>query len=93
MDSLQSDRVRWQDSVLATGSLLLAVALIPSLRSNDKPALATSLLTASCLAVFAFVYASLALWYSTTTTSVTSLFWFILAYQRLQSVRRTSERR
>ena len=54
------------------GSLLLAVALIPSLRSEDKPALTTSLLTASCLAVFAVVYASLELWYSTTTTSLTS---------------------
>jgi hypothetical protein len=90
--SLQSDQVRWQDIVLAVGSLLLAVALIPSLRSKDKPALATSLLTASCLAVFAVVYASLELWYSTTTTSLTSLLWFILAYQRLRTVRQASQR-
>jgi len=83
--------VRWQDIVLAIGSLLLAVALIPSLRSEDKPALTTSLLTASCLAVFAVVYASLELWYSTTTTSLTSFLWFILAYQRLRSGRRPLE--
>jgi hypothetical protein len=74
--------MRWQDLVLASGSLLLAAALVPTLRSTHKPALWTCLITAACLSVFAAVYGSLALWYSTGTTALTSGCWWTLAYQR-----------
>jgi hypothetical protein len=76
--------MRWQDIVLATGSLLLAAALVPTLRSAHKPALWTCLITAACLSVFAVVYGSLALWYSTGTTALTSGCWWTLAYQRVR---------
>jgi hypothetical protein len=58
--------MRWQDIVLASGSLLLAGALVPT----------------ACLSVFAVVYGSLSLWYSTGTTALTSGCWWTLAYQR-----------
>jgi hypothetical protein len=74
--------MRWQDLVLAGGSLLLAAALVPTLRSSHKPALWTCLITAACLSMFTVVYGSLSLWYSTGTTALTSLCWWILAYQR-----------
>jgi hypothetical protein len=74
--------MRWQDLVLAAGSLLLAAALVPTLRSSHKPALWTCLITAACLTVFTVVYGSLALWYSTGTTALTTACWWALAYQR-----------
>jgi hypothetical protein len=82
--------MRWQDIVLAIGSLLLAVALVPTLRSAHKPALWTCLITATCLGLFAVVYGSLALWYSTGTTALTSGLWWTLAYQRVGLNRATN---
>ena len=73
----------WQDIVLATGSLILAVALVPSLHSKDKPALLTSITTSSVLFVFAFAYATLSLWYAMVTTGFTAILWAILAVQKL----------
>ena len=72
----------WQDWILTTGSILFIIALAPSVFSKDKPALTTSLLTGTVLAVFAFVYGTLHLWLAATTTSITSFTWFILAYQK-----------
>lgn len=50
--------------------------------SKDKPALTTSLLTGTVLAIYAIVYATLSLWLATVTVASTSLTWFILAYQK-----------
>ena len=72
----------WQDWILTTGSILFIIALAPSVFSKDKPALTTSLLTGTVLAVFAFVYATLSLWLAALTVAITSLTWFILAYQK-----------
>jgi hypothetical protein len=73
----------WQDILLAVGSLFLAAALLPSIFSKDKPALWTSLLTGSVLAVFTFVYASLSLWYATFTTGLTAVLWAVLSFQKI----------
>ena len=72
----------WQDLVLTTGSVLFIIALAPSVFSKDKPALTTSLLTGTVLAVYAVVYVTLSLWLTTVTVGFTSLTWFILAYQK-----------
>ena len=73
----------WQDIVLAIGSLVLAGALIPSIASKDKPALWTSVVTGTVLAVFTVVYGSLSLWYATITTGITTLLWAALALQKI----------
>lgn len=72
----------WQDWVLTAGQFLFIFALAPSVLSKDKPALTTSLLTGTVLAMFSFVFATLYLWLAATITSVTSLTWFLLAYQK-----------
>ena len=72
----------WQDYILTAGSILFIVALLPSVFSKDKPALKTSLLTGTILAIFAFTYASLSLWFTTITTALASITWFILVYQK-----------
>jgi hypothetical protein len=71
----------WQDIVLAVGSISFAGALVPSLRSSNKPALATSVITGGWLSVFAATYATLRLWFATATTAVTAALWVLLAMQ------------
>jgi len=73
----------WQDIVLALGSLILAAALIPSVTSEHKPALWTSISTCIVLAIFAGTYASLSLWYASFTTALAALLWAVLAVQKL----------
>lgn len=73
----------WQDIVLAIGSLVFAIALIPSLLSKDKPALLTSGSTSLVLFVFTITYASLSLWYATVTTALSAALWGVLALQKL----------
>lgn len=70
-----------QDFVLTAGSLIFIGALIPSIVGKEKPALATSVLTGCVLLVFAGVYVSLHLWFSSATTFITSICWFTLAVQ------------
>jgi hypothetical protein len=75
----------WQDLVLSTGTVVFIFALLPSIFSTDKPAVATSLSTGSVLAVFTFVYFSLELWFGAATTSITAVLWFVLAIQKYKS--------
>ena len=73
----------WQDIVLSIGSWIFVIALIPAIRSREKPPLSTSLLTGTILAVFAVVYFTLELWSSVIAVSATSTAWFTLAVQKI----------
>lgn len=72
----------WQDIVLAAGALVLALGLIPSVISSDKPALTTSVMTGSVLAAYTVTYASLSLWYASAMTAAATALWFVLAVQK-----------
>ncbi len=72
----------WQDYILAAGSLIFTIALIPSLRSKHKPAVSTSLITAGVLVAFAFTYITLSLWFSAIAISINGLAWIALAIQK-----------
>ena len=74
---------RWQDIVIAVGSLIFAIALLPSVLSKHKPALWTSAMTGTVLVVFTITYATLSLLYATITTSFAALLWIILAIQKM----------
>jgi len=74
---------RWQDIVIAIGSLVFAGALLPSIFSQNKPSEWTSALTATVLVVFTISYASLDLWYATATTALTAALWLTLAIQKI----------
>lgn len=74
----------WQDLVLTGGSVIFAAALVPSVVSANKPAFWTSLSTAVVLVVFAGVYVSLSLWFSSVITFITALLWFTLSFQKLR---------
>ena len=72
----------WQDFVLAAGSLIFSLALIPSLRSSHKPAASTSLITAAVLLIFAVTYMTLSLWFSAVAITINGLCWLTLAVQK-----------
>lgn len=72
----------WQDYIFTAGSIIFIIALLPSVFSKDKPALSTSLMTGTVLAIFAFNYTTLSLWFSATSTALTSATWFFLAVQK-----------
>jgi len=49
----------WQDLVLTIGGFALSIALLPSIKSKDKPSKYTSLFTGTILASFTVCYATL----------------------------------
>ncbi len=71
-----------QDIIFTIGTWIFVIALIPTLRGNQKPEISTSLMTGIVLAVFALTYLSLHLWMSMASTFVTSGMWLTLSYQR-----------
>jgi len=74
--------MQWQDIVLGVGQIIFFLALIPSIRSEDKPAFSSSIITGTVLLVYALVFASLSLWFTVLTDIITTIFWYILAYQK-----------
>lgn len=72
----------WQELVLAVGSLFFTIALVPSIISKDKPALASSTITAMVLFSFAVVYLTLGLWFAAFSVTTTAIAWTILAVQK-----------
>lgn len=77
----------WQDIVLTLGSIVFLLALVPSIKSKDKPAVATSIMTGLVLFVFAATYTTLHLWFSAATTALTGVLWLVLAVQKVKTSR------
>jgi uncharacterized membrane protein YjdF len=73
----------WQDIIIAIGSLVFSIALLPSVFSKHKPALWTSVITGIVLFILALTYASLRFWYATTITALTASLWLVLAAQNI----------
>ena len=78
----------WQDIVLTIGQVLFIIALIPSLRSPDKPAIMTSVMTATILFVFSVVDLTLSLTFTSVVVFITGILWAILALQQWKRHRR-----
>ncbi len=75
----------WQDIILTGGSIVFIFALLPTIFSDDKPPLASSIPTGAVLFVFAVVYFSLHLWTTGITNLIISSLWFIIAFQKFLS--------
>ncbi len=73
---------QWQDIVIGAGQWILGIALLPTIRANDKPALSTSILTGSILLIFSATFFTLSMWNSALSAVVVSILWFILAIQK-----------
>lgn len=71
----------WQDVALTVANLSFSIALLPSVFSEHKPALATSLMTTAGLIVIAVSFVTLSLWLSTAIVILNALIWLTLAFQ------------
>lgn len=71
----------WQETILAAGSVVFAIALLPAVIGTSKPPIATSLMTGGVLMTFVVCYATLGLWYAAATTFVSGSLWLVLALQ------------
>ncbi len=71
----------WQDIVISLGQWAMTIALIPSLLGRHKPAVSSSIMTGSLIAMFGFTYGTLGLWSSVISSGVCAIAWYILAWQ------------
>lgn len=74
----------WQDLTFAAGSVVFALALLPTVLGRHKPELSTSAVTAAVLAVYVGAFASLGLWWAAATDGLTTALWAVIAAQRLR---------
>lgn len=74
--------MEWQDIILAIGQWVLLIALLPSVFSNDKPAISTSILTGGVLMVFTFTFVTLSFITTAISSTIVAFVWFILAVQK-----------
>lgn len=73
----------WQDYIFLIAGLLFTVALLPSLFSTNKPALSTSIMNVSVLAVVSLTHISLGLWLAAFSCIANASVWMLLAAQQL----------
>lgn len=75
--------MEWQDLVIAIGAILFAVALLPTVFSEAKPAWATSAMTGSVLYVVAFTYTTIGLDFAAITTGISAFLWTVILAQSI----------
>jgi hypothetical protein len=76
------DYERWQDAVLAAGNVFFCFTLIPMLRHPVRPPLLTCIPTGLALLIGGFVFATLHLWLTAATQTVTGLQWLALTLKK-----------
>jgi hypothetical protein len=72
----------WQDVTLSAGNIFFCFTLIPMLRQPERPPLLTCIPTALALLAGGFVFATLHLWLTALTQTITGLQWLALACKR-----------
>lgn len=78
----------WQDGVMTVGQFLFFVALIPTIRAKEKPALSTAVLTAGILTIYVPTLWTLHLHIAVVSTVLVTVGWWIIAYQSWVKSRR-----
>jgi hypothetical protein len=79
--------MHWQDMVISVGQWIMIAALLPTMFGKDKPALSSSLMTATLIAAFGVAYGTLALWSSAASSTALTIAWLVLAYQQWRILR------
>jgi len=72
----------WQDIVISLVQWTAIIALLPSVRGVDKPALSTSIMTGTLLLILGMTFATLFLFSSAISSFLVGGVWFILAIQK-----------
>jgi len=75
----------WQDYILAIIGIMFSIALIPAIRSNEKPLFVTCFINGIFLVLASICYASLFLLWASITSAITAICWWILAIQKLRA--------
>jgi len=78
----------WQDWVLSFATMMLGMSLIPTIRSDDKPALSTSILTTVFVFVIGTTMVTMELWLSAAMNYLIVLGWGTITLQKLRQIRR-----
>jgi hypothetical protein len=73
---------RWQDAVLAAGNIFFCFTLVPMLRHPVRPPLLTCIPTGVALLIGGFVFATLHLWLTALTQTISGLQWLALACKK-----------
>jgi hypothetical protein len=71
----------WQDMTLSAGNIFFCITLIPMLRQPERPPLLTCIPTGLALIGGGFVFASLHLWLTALTQTITGLQWLALVFK------------
>ena len=79
---LQIGDDRWQDVVLSAGNIFFCFTLLPMLRHPGRPPLLTCIPTGLALLAGGFVFATLHLWLTALTQTITGLQWLALAFKK-----------
>lgn len=74
----------WQDIIFSIGGFIFSIALIPTIRAKEKPAVSSSAMTGSILAIYLICYATLHLWLAFISGILTTICWFILMIQAIK---------
>jgi hypothetical protein len=72
----------WQDAAFAAGNIFFCFTLIPMLRHPGRPPLLTCVPTALALLAGGAVFATLHLWVTALTQTITGLQWLALAFKK-----------
>ncbi|HEX5744574.1 MAG TPA: hypothetical protein VFX84_03965 [Candidatus Saccharimonadales bacterium] len=75
----------WQDYVIAVAQIGFVIALIPTLRSKNKPPVATSFMTVVLLTVISFCMLTLHLYFSAITALAIDITWLTIGIQTLKA--------
>jgi hypothetical protein len=73
---------RWQDVMLSAGNIFFCFTLIPLLRQPERPPLLTCIPTGLALVTGGFVFATLHLWLTALTQTITGLQWLALTFKK-----------
>ena len=83
---LQVGDGRWQDLMLSAGNIFFCFTLIPMLRRPERPPLLTCIPTGLALLAGGFVFATLHLWLTALTQTITGFQWLALVFKRSPKV-------
>jgi hypothetical protein len=72
----------WQDVMLSAGNIFFCITFIPMLRHPERPPLLTCIPTGLALVAGGFVFATLHLWLTALTQTITGLQWLALVFKR-----------
>lgn len=78
----------WQDYVIASAQIGFVIALVPTIRSQNKPPKATSLMTVMLLTVITFCLFTLHLYFSSITAFAIDITWAVIWLQTVKSDRK-----